>query len=220
MGSSTCVVVQRSVVAAVMLGALSAAACSSRATLRITSPANGARVDSGRTVIVRVEASSAVRGVALLGSPVPGVWTLDARPFEFRIPIPPNTQPRKYTLTVVGASATGENITPAAIDIDVERPDLPVRIENDTLDMRLEHVGDRQRLLVDGIYADGSRVDLDYSNLTTYASEDPAIASVNSIGLVTAVAPGSTRITIMNGGRSVVVPVEVGENRSSNEGKP
>jgi len=69
---------------------------------------------------------------------------------------------------------------------------------------------------VDGVYADGSRVDLRYSSLTTYSSDNPAVASVSGTsgyvpgtGFVTAVGPGRASITITNAGKSVVVPVVV-----------
>ncbi len=210
-------VIERGAAGVLVLGALSATGCSSRAaTLRITSPVDGGRVDSGRTLVVKIEASSSLRGAALLGSPVPGVWTLEAPPWEFKIPIPPDATSRTYTLVAVGTTTAGEGAASGRVTIDVERPDPPVEITNDVPDLQLRYVGDKLQLLVDGIYADGSRVNLCYSSLTTYSSDNPTVASVSGTsgyvpgtGFVTAVGPGRANITITNAGRTVVVPVVV-----------
>lgn len=205
----------RSAATVVFVAAISlAGGCSKAASLRITSPANGARVDSGRTLVVKVEGSSgAFRAVQLLGSAVHGINTLTAPPYQFAIPIPPDTDSRTYTLVAIGTTAAGEAVQSGTIKIDVERPDPPVQIRNETSRLSLRFVGDKLPLQVDGIYADGSRVNLDYSSLTIYSSDNPAVASVDGLGLVTAVAPGSANITITNAGTSVVVPVEVAHGR-------
>lgn len=210
-------VTQWSAAMVLTLVVFSAAACASKpATLRIASPVNGERVASGRTLVVKLEASSALRGAALLGSPVPGVWTLEAPPWEFKIPIPPDASSRTYTLVVVGTTTTGEGVASGRVTIDVERPDPPVQIANDVRSLHLRYVGDKLQLHVDGVYADGSRVDLRYSSLTTYSSDNPAVASVSGTsgyvpgtGFVTAVGPGRATITIANAEKTVAVPVVV-----------
>jgi hypothetical protein len=103
----------------------------------------------------------------------------------------------------------GEGVTSEEIKIDIERPDPPVRIRNEGSTISFDYVGDQARLLVTGTYADGSRVTLTYSSLTSYSSDNPSVATVDSVGLVIAGAPGSAAITIANAGKSVVVPVEV-----------
>jgi len=208
---------ERGAATVLVLAELSAAGCSSRpSTLRITSPADGERVASGRTLVVKLEASRALRGAALLGSPVPGVWTLKTPPWEFKIPIPPDMPSRTYSLLAAGTTTGGEGVGSGPVTIDVERPDPPVQITNDVPDLYLPYIGAKLQLLVDGIYSDGSRVDLIYSSLTTYSSDSPAVASVSGTsgyvpgtGFVTAVGPGTANITITNAGVSTTVPVTV-----------
>jgi hypothetical protein len=199
------------------LALLAAASLLRAQTLTITSPVDGAVVPSGKTLIVAVSATGAtLRGVALLGSPVDGVWTLEAPPWEFKIPIPLDMPSRTYVLSAAGTTTAGKGVASGNVTIDVERPDPPVRITNDVSGLHLRYVGDKLRLLVDGIYADGSIVDLGYSSLTTYSSDNPAVATVSGTsgyvpgtGFVTAVGPGTANITITNAGVSTTVPVNV-----------
>ncbi|MGO9094469.1 MAG: Ig-like domain-containing protein [Bryobacteraceae bacterium] len=197
--------------AAVAAAILSMGGPLSAASLRITSPAPGAVVPSGKTLVVEVEASGgAFRTVAVLGSvPVNRVFVLTAPPYRFEIPIPPSAASRTYFLGAVGTTVSGERVESEEIKIDIERPDPPVRIISEASTLDLSYVGESYYLLVDGIYADGSRVTLSYSLLTTYSSDTPAVATVDSMGQVTAVGPGSANITITNAGVSAEVPVTV-----------
>jgi hypothetical protein len=181
------------------------------ASLRITSPAAGAVVPSGKTLVVQAEAAGgAFRMVVLRGSlPVRGIFALAAPPYRFQIPIPPDADSRTYFLLVTGTTAAGEAVRSDEVKIDIERPDPPVRIRNEGSTISFDYVGDQARLLVTGTYADGSRVTLTYSSLTSYSSDSPSVATVDSMGLVIATGPGSAAITIANAGKSVVVPVEV-----------
>jgi PKD repeat protein len=67
-------------------------------------------------------------------------------------------------------------------------------------------------LAVTGHYSDGTTRNLTNSAAgTTYLSAAPQVASVDAAGLVTALANGSTEITVANGGVSKQVPVAVEE---------
>ncbi len=180
-------------------------------TLRITSPAPGAVVPSGKTLVVEVEAAGgAFRAVVLLGSvPVNRVFALTAPPYRFEIPIPPNAASQTYFLVVVGTTVAGEGVKSEEVKIDIERPDPPVRIRNEGSTISFDYVGDQARLIVTGTYADGSRVNLTYSSLTSYRSDNRSVATVDSMGLVIATGPGFANITITNAGVSAKVPVTV-----------
>jgi hypothetical protein len=181
------------------------------ATLRITSPAAGAVVPSGRTLVAEVEASGgAFRAVQLAGSATGnGIYTLFAPPYRFAIPIPPDADSRTYFLEAVGTTVAGEAVQSDEIKIAIERPDPPARIKSEASAVGFHYVGDQRNLSVTGTYADGSKVTLSYSSLTSYRSDNLSVATVDSMGLVIATGPGSARITIRNAGKSVVVPVEV-----------
>jgi hypothetical protein len=102
-----------------------------------------------------------------------------------------------------------ETVGSEEITVDIERPDPPLRIKSERSAISFGYVGDQRNLSVTGTYADGSRVTLTYSSLTSYSSDRPAVATVDSMGLVIATRPGSARVTIRNAGRSAVVPIEV-----------
>jgi hypothetical protein len=183
----------------------------SAASLRIVSPSPGAVIPSGKTLVVEVEAAGgAFRAVVLLGRlPVHGAFALTAPPYRFEIPIPADADSRMYFLVAGGTTVSGERVESDEIEIHVERPDPAVRVRNEASTISLRHVGDQRNLSVTGTYADGSEVTLSYSSLTSYRSDNPSVATVDSMGLVIAAGPGSARITIRNAGKSVVVPVEV-----------
>jgi hypothetical protein len=62
--------------------------------------------------------------------------------------------------------------------------------------------GKTSQLVVTGLYVGGATADLTASSSgTSYISDDPAVATVDSDGLVTAVSDGTARITATNSGR-------------------
>jgi hypothetical protein len=86
----------------------------------------------------------------------------------------------------------------APIQIDIERPDLPVSLSTlASSSLFLETQGEIDRLIVLASSVDGSsRVDVTHSTLVTYVSSNPAIATVDSSGTVTAVAAGTISISV------------------------
>jgi hypothetical protein len=179
-------------------------------TLTITSPANGAVVPSGQTLTVTVAASGGnFQGVWLGGNLDVIFQPVAGSSYQFTAVIPATTHSGTYWLTAGGAVQPSAQVNEASISIDVERPDAPVALANDSRTLGLEYVGDSEYLLVDGTFADGSKVELQRSSLTTYASDNPAVATVDSTGLVTATGPGITNIKITNNGASTTVPVSV-----------
>ena len=197
--------------AAIIILCASASGLPAQPTLQITSPANGAVVSSGQTLTVSVAASGdTFQAVQLTGNAaMNGIYTLTAPPYEFAIPIPPDADSRIYFLVAAGTATAGEAVQSDEITIDIERPDPPVQIKNEGGAIGFGYVADQRNLSVTGTYADGSAVTLTYSSLTSYPSDTPAVATVDSMGLVTAVGPGSANITITNAGASATVPVTV-----------
>ena len=128
--------------------------------------------------------------------------------FQFAAEIPATTPSGTYWLTASGHVQSAQ-VNDASISIEVERPDAPVALAEELSTLGMAYVGNSSYLLVDGTFADGSKVGLQRSSLTTYASDNPAVATVDSTGLVTATGPGLANITITNNGVSTMVPVSV-----------
>jgi uncharacterized protein YjdB len=190
---------------------LCAAAMAQQPSLKISSPTGGAVVSSGQTLTVTVAASGAnFQDVWLGGNLPPGVFfqQVPGTSYQFAAVIPATTSSGTYWLTASG-HVPGVSVPDATSNIDVERPDAPVAVAGDPTRLGLEYVGDSRHLLLYGTFADGSKVGLQYSSLTLYTSDNPAVTTVDSTGLVTATGPGFANITITNNGASTTVPVSV-----------
>lgn len=178
-------------------------------TLQITSPPSGTVVHPGQTVTVTVADSptGSFQQVIVIGQGAIGFsQLLTAPPYQFSITIPPDLRPRTYTITADGTIVPGQGASSDPVTLAVERPDSPTSIyaEPSVLDFQLP--GDSTSLRVVGNYTDGTQTDITESLNTTYVSNDPTVATVSTTGVVTAVAPGTTRIVI-NGSYSLQVTV-------------
>jgi hypothetical protein len=79
-------------------------------TLRITSPRNGAVVNSGQTLTVSVNASGTFSKVVIVGEGRIGFTKyLTAPPYQFSISIPANMASGMFALTAIGVSP-GQNV--------------------------------------------------------------------------------------------------------------
>ena len=79
--------------------------------------------------------------------------------------------------------------------------------------LRFSAPGESMPSHVIGTFADGSQVDMTHSIQMSYSSQNPQIATVDGQGIVTAVAPGSTRIVVSNGTYSYFVSTRVGQRQ-------
>jgi hypothetical protein len=176
-------------------------------TLRITSPSSGTVFAPGQTLEITVEATPlAFRAVAVIGTL--GFSQISrAAPYRLQIQIPADTTPGVQRLIAAGYPPDGPAVHSESITIAVERPDSPLKLES--IGGLVLDIGDDWPFSVTGSFADGSTVCLTHSTLTRYVSDRPSVASVNDEGVVTAVGPGSARVTITNGGAQLVVPVKV-----------
>jgi len=178
-------------------------------TLTITSPANGAVVPSGQTLTVTVAASGANFQDVWLGGNLDVIFQqVPGTQVQFAAEIPATTPSGTYWLTASGHVQSAQ-VNDASISIDVERPDAPVALAEESSTLGMAYVGNSSYLLVYGTFADGSKVGLQRSSLTTYTSDNPAVATVDSNGVVTATGPGIANITITNNGASTMIPVSV-----------
>jgi hypothetical protein len=197
---------------AVPLFALCVGASSlSAQTVQITSPANGTLFNPGQTIPVTVSADpSAFQSVAVAAKwPIGLSQVLTAPPYQFQMQIPSVIDPGAYSLTAVAVTPAGVAIGSMPITVVIERPDTPQQLNPDLSTLSFDYIGDYVALVVYGTFSDGSSVDLTRSTLTTWASDNTSVATVDTQGVVTAVAGGSANITITNAGVSVQIPVTV-----------
>ena len=108
----------------------------------------------------------------------------------------------------MGKDAAG-NFYSAETQVNVVPPSALNTLSVSPANVVLTDAGLPQSLVVLGNYADGSQRDLSGAQKgTTYLSNDPAVASVDADGRVTAEGNGTTTITVTNGsatGTAVVV---------------
>jgi len=181
-------------------------------TLQIVSPADGTVVSPGQVVLVTVAASGAqFEMVTLFGkNPLPQGNVLTTPPYEFSIQVPSDIGLGRYTFFADGATGPGQGASSDPISIDVERSDAPISLDVSPSVLANMSVGDKGYLTqVDAAFADGSTLDVKNSTLTSFQSDTPSVATVDSNGIVNAIAPGLASIYVSYGGLSFQVPVSV-----------
>lgn len=180
--------------------------------LQITSPANGSTVSSGQTLSVTVTSPAGLsfQQVALIGAGIGFNVSGTSMPAQFSIPIPPDADSGLITISADGLTQSGQSVTSAPIQIDIERPDLPASLSTfQSSSVGLETLGETDRLIVLARFVDGSTVDVTHSTLVSYGTSNAAVAAVDESGMVTAVSPGSAMISVTYtlGSQSLQIPI-------------
>ena len=190
---------------------ISTAVFAAQPTVEITSPANGAVVYAGHTLLVVVKATPlAFQSVDVgLHAPIGNLWMLTAPPYEFQIPIPANTTSGPCIIAARGVIGPNHTVWAEFIEVDIERPDSPQSLRNEFSIISSYRVGVTIPLQVTGTFADGSHVDVTRSSRLKWISSDPSVASIDKNGMVTVTGPGTAKITITYDDATVVVPVTV-----------
>jgi hypothetical protein len=206
---------------AALLTAFLAAApiCSAQTTklLQITSPANGAVVYPGQTLKVTVTspAKTQFETVGLVSTIVEAPLGASSVPAEFLLRVPSDIATGKYPVTVLGRTKSGQPAT-AFIEINVERPDLPVKLSflNDWKELDLTP-SEEFHLNVLATFADGETLEVTESASVTFRSSNAKVATVDRLGGITAIGTGSAVVSAIytSGGRSarVAVSISVGQ---------
>lgn len=127
---------------------------------------------------------------------------------DFTIPL---NSPEKLTINAYGMTAN-DLISSPTVTINVKMPSSitleSIRASSDSL--TFGKIGRVQQISVTGKYSDGVERDIQTpTSKTTYTSNDTSIATVDSDGLVKAVSPGDTTITVSNSGKSIIIPIRV-----------
>ncbi len=179
--------------------------------LRIVSPADGALVHPGETLPVTVQATPGVNFQAIgLGAAAP-LQSSHARtfaPWNFTLQIPKNTPPGIYHFTALGRGAAGLSGS-APVALQIERRDMPLALLAQPARIDFESFGEEIPLVVHGAFSDAPSLDITRSSLLLFRSENPAVAAVDSRGVVTAVHPGTTVIDIRYGASGKILRVPV-----------
>jgi centrosomal CEP192-like protein len=171
--------------------------------LKIVSPADGTVVSPGETISVTVTSTSgaSLSNVGLLGENPLGIYgPASSFPARFSVTIPRDISSRRYTLTAVANNAAGELVESDAIEIDVERPEMPVSLSEvnsgESVSMVADTQGETHRFLMLAHFADGSVVDVSGSPRLSFQSMDTSIVSVDETGTAMALAAGHAEIIV------------------------
>ena len=178
----------------------------------LTAPAQGAVITPGTPLTVQV---APLPGVTLsdtfiIAGRVPGY--LDARrvadaPYHAVFTVP-TTFLGVLPIAVVARDSMG-NLSVLTRTV-VAQTAAPVLVLNAyPRSLSFAEVGRVAQLGVKARYSDAVTREVTFHPNTHYASHNPAVAVVSRSGLVTAVGPGTTFISMTHGARSTVVPVQV-----------
>ncbi len=158
------------------------------ALLEITSPAPGTVISPGQriTITVTSPAKALIAGIFIIGTGGIGMVEGFATsvPAEFSVLIPEDMTPRTQMLTAAGKTMSGQNVS-ASVEIDVERPDLPLSISTPLRQLIFDAQGDSHPIKLHGTFADRSVLDVTESSHVTYSSSNVGVATVNSYGMAT-----------------------------------
>jgi Big-like domain-containing protein len=209
-------IILASIVIAMFMAAGVCAAAQSSPSLQITSPSIGAVVNPGQTISVTVTspAGTSFAQVGVVGEDPIGFSSIATSvPAQFSITIPTDIACRPFMLTAVGTTSSGQSVQSATILIDLERPDLPTALSAQILGIKFKSLGEQFPIVLLAAFSDGSILDVTQSSNVVYSSSNTSIATVDANGLVTAVAEGTTSISVTYGqspsSLSASVPVTV-----------
>jgi Bacterial Ig-like domain (group 2) len=190
-----------SIISIIVLGSyptLTDAASQSTTQLQITSPASNAIVHPGQTLAITVVSPSntGFSNVAVIGEdPIGFSNVANSLPAQVSLAIPANIACRRYMLTAVGSTSSGQNAQSPTILIDVERPDMPSALSTSISGISFQVIGEKGPMILLATFQDGSTLDVTESSNVAYASSNASVANIDPNGIVTAVAPGSASIT-------------------------
>jgi len=172
--------------------------------VEIVSPKDGDEIPIGSEVVVQVQPSTDddIVRVYMSGSEEAMKYNDKTGYFEQRVKLRGDAF---GSIPVEVVSINSKNVTStAAVHVNVKLPPvlplISLRIHAEQRKLILEGIGAQQHLQVIGEFPDGTvRVISAKLYGTTYVSENPAIATVDANGVVTAVSLGETVIIVRNG---------------------
>ncbi|HZV87532.1 MAG TPA: Ig-like domain-containing protein [Candidatus Binatus sp.] len=199
-----CVISVGVILTTVMLGATTNAP-QGNPVLQITEPSGGTIVNPGQTLNVRVTSPTPALfpGVLVGGDATPFAGTISPLPGELSVPVPEKIKLGRHTISVMGRPKSGQELVSASTEIDVERPDLPVSMSASFSGLQFDSAGEQVRLDVLAQFLDRTTspittatYDVTESSHISFSSANTEVATVDSSGQVTAIAPGAGEIRV------------------------
>lgn len=201
---------------ALLISAFTVAAQQPPITLQITSPANGTIVNPGDTITVEVSSTlgEAATQVFVLGQdPFGFAGVVGSLPATLKIKVPADASSGvRYMTAYAVTSSSGARSN--EIMVDIERPDLPTSVYTTLGGVYMNAPPARFPLTLFGRFSDGSVTDVTRSSCAIYSSDNPASASIDAEGMVTALAPGEGKLRAVytRHGRTVEVSIPFSVN--------
>lgn len=195
---------------------------STKPSISIVSPVDGTVVQPGEIlhIDVSVPSDKQVRGMTIISPLGMSNEVRESLPWSFTLTIPKDDSvggggpllgkhPVYAHANLVGPRSDAG--IDAIIIVDVERPDMPIQLWTQNSRILPEAFGEEERIIVVGIFSDGSELELNESSCLSFASSDENVAAVASDGKVTAVGPGHAMITAIyrRGDDRVQLPIPV-----------
>ena len=173
--------------------------------LQVTEPSEGAIVNPGQSLNVRVTSPTPAifPEVAVMGDAIGFAGTISGLPGELSVQIPKDIKLGRHSISVVGRPQSAKEPIVAATEIDVERPDLPASMSASFSGLQFDSPGEQVHLDVFAGFFDRATspiktvtYDVTESSHISYSSANTEVATVDSSGQVTAVAPGAGEIRV------------------------
>lgn len=180
--------------------------------ITIASPQSGTVIHPGQSITIRLSLTTGMRPKSM-GIASPELQTLipvpETSPSEISFSFPEDVVSGTFTFTAFGTTLNNVELESNNLQFLIERADKPISI---TVEPSMIHdlaVGDHYPLHVSASFSTGTETDITHSTRTTYSTKNPEIAIVRQ-GVLSALKPGHTEITVANSGITApVVPVSV-----------
>ncbi|MGE5321571.1 MAG: OmpL47-type beta-barrel domain-containing protein [Actinomycetota bacterium] len=182
--------------------------------LQIVSPGTQSFAVPGQTITITVSADSTVSEIAIV-SPL-GFSQTTVGPLQFTLTVPAGTPFDQYQVNASGLAADGEDVVSNPITLFVVPPTGAFKIRTEPTVLRFRSPGEIMPLRVIGNLFDGTTAEITHALGTSYFSRDNSVATVDARGVVTAVAPGKTFISVSNFFASTSINVKVAEPPAQN----
>jgi hypothetical protein len=192
---------------------LAAATLRAQAQLQVSAPENGAVLKAGDALTVSVKAPpAAYQSVSIVGDGPFALSTgVSAPPYEYSYLIPADLPSGRYRFKAAGTTASGATVYSDPVEVDIERPDKPKKLESEWQSVTLAEQED-VALQIWGFFPDGAKIDLTRSVRAAYTSDRPGVVAVTPEGGVTGVGAGKAKITVKYGDKVLVVGVVITPN--------